>query len=99
MNVFILLSVLIVAVLYILLDSQHHKDSMELAGFCYKQTQEVNLPMTVCSNIQMSADLAYSSARNYNIIVSLLLLTVLGLGAKLFSVNKELENIKEKLNV
>ena len=72
---------------------------MEWLDFCYKQTQEINLSMTVCSNIQMSSDLAYSSARGYDVIVIFLFAMVLYLAMKLFSINKELKDIKEKLNV
>lgn len=77
----------------------YYETSLERFKLCLEQTKENNLPVSVCSQISSASDLAYSSAvSNLNWIEIILWMIIVLFGFKIISINKELKEIKEKLN-
>ena len=82
------------------LTKSYYENSLERYEFCLEQIKDSSLPISFCSQISSASDAAYSWATSfYQPIIIMLMIIILSFGHKLFSVNKELKEIKEKLNV
>ncbi len=78
----------------------YYESSFEGYKLCVKQTKENNLSTDVCSHISMASDSAYSWAMAFLYpIIFMLLIIIFSFGMRIISMNKELKEIKEKLNV
>jgi hypothetical protein len=85
-----------------LLTKFYYDSSLRRLELCLKQGKESNAPdyVNICSNISSSSDWVYSQATSYfNPIIIMLLIMVVLLGIKINSMNKELNELKEKLDV
>ena len=72
--------------------SLFHQQTLEYLDFCYQQTSEVNLPMTVCSQINLQLDRVRLSAQVEN--TALMMLLGASLIATLFRMNRLESRIK-----
>jgi hypothetical protein len=78
----------------------YYESSFERYKFCLKQTEENNLPTNICSHISHASESAYSWAMSsFYPIVIMLLIIIFSFGMRIVAMNKELKEIKEKLNV
>ena len=78
----------------------YYESSFERHKFCVEQTKENNLPITICSHILSASDSGFSWAMSsFNPVVIMLLVIIFSFGMRIISMNKELKEIKEKLDV
>ncbi len=78
----------------------YYESSFERYKFCIEQAKENNLSINICSHISMASDSAYSWAVSFfSPIVIMLLVIIFSFGMRIISMDKELKEIKEKLNV
>jgi len=80
--------------------SFNHRQSLERQQFCYQQIAEVNLPITICSQIALAADGARNAVNPhfFPAFMSLLGICILLL-LRIIKLQTELREIKRKLDV
>ena len=78
----------------------YYEQSSKSLEMCFEQIERHNLPQTVCYFPHSTANSAFSMASSiYNPIIILLMVVIFTLTANLISMKREINELKEKLDV